>query len=222
MRFGKIILSAIFALGVSDLLTADEFARRGGGYRSSSSRSSNSRSSSSTRRSTQSRASTWGSRTQNTSSISNTFAPTRKADRRAFDQQAYDKAKASGTCYSTRSEATNACQVKHGGQYTSRYRNEPVARPDHIPRTTLVEGATCDIHYDSRYGGYGYRGPSRSWVMYNAFADAVMLEMLMSRHHYSYGHPHGHSSRRSKNLVWLGTLCMAVIFVLAIYFHVKE
>lgn len=132
------------------------------------------------------------------------------------------QSKGSGTCYSTRLEATNAFQVKHGGQYTSRYRNEPTARPDHIPRTTLVGGATYDIHYDSRYGGYGYRGPSRSWVMYDAFADAVMLEMLMSRHHYYYGHPYGHSMRRSTNLVWLGILCMAVIFVLAIYFHVKE
>ena len=58
--------------------------------------------------------------------------------------------------------------------------------------------------------------------MYDAFADAVMLEMLMSRHHYCYDHPHGYVGRRSTSLVWFGILCIAVILAFAIYFHVKE
>lgn len=160
MRFGKTILFAILALGVSDLLTADAFARRGGGYRSSSSRSSSSRSSSSLRRSTQSRAATWGSRTQNSTSSSNSFTLTRGASPSAADQQSRHKAKTAGTYYSSKSEATDAFHSKHGGQYTSRYRNEPATRPGHIPRTTTVGRSTYDIHYNSRYGGYGYRGPS--------------------------------------------------------------
>ena len=65
-------------------------------------------------------------------------------------------------------------------------------------------------------------GPSRSWVMYDAFADAVMLNMLMSRHHYYYDHPYGHRSGGSTSFLWFGMFCIVMIIGVAVYMYVNE
>lgn len=241
MRYGKIILVTVLALGVSDFFCASAYARRGGGFSSSSSRSSSSSSrssssrssgwGSSSRRSTPSRTSTWGSSNRTSSPLTSSFSTsgsrsqTQTTRRSAADQRLYDKAKASGTAYSSKSAATTAFKSKYGNQYTARYASKPATRPDHIPQSTSVGGRTYPIEYNQRYGGYGYMGPSGSWVMYDAMADAAMLSMLMSRNHYYYDQPgmfYARSGGPGTALLLTGITFAALICASAVYLRIKQ
>lgn len=184
MKFWKILLAITLAVGVSDILSEDVFARPGGS-RSSPSRSSPSRSPSRSTPSKTSSGSSWGTRKPATSSTrSSTTKSTPK--RSATDQKAYDKAKASGTAFESRSKATSAFKTKHATEYKSTYTAKPETRPSHIPESTKVGGTTYNVTYNQQHGGYGYMGPSGSWMMYNAMGDALMLSMLMRQNNYHY------------------------------------
>jgi len=98
----------------------------------------------------------------------------------------YSAAKKQGTSYKSKAEAQKAFKSKYASQYTSKYATKPTTRPTHIPQTYATGGRTYNVTYNSTYGGYGYMGPSGSWVMYNAMADAVMYDSLMRRHNYYY------------------------------------
>ncbi len=234
MRFGKTVLIVVLALGVSDLFCADAYARRGGGSSSSSSRSSSSRSSSwgsSSRQSTPSRTSNWGSSSRSSSSPNqglSTFgsrSQTQKSGRSAADQRLYDKAKAAGNAYPSKSAATEALKSKHSSQYTSRYASKPATRPDHIPTSTSLGGKTYPINYNPRYGGYGYMGPGGSWIMYDAMADAVMLDILMSRNNYYYDRPgfmYSRSGHGRSLLPLMGILCATAIGAGAMFLYMNN
>ncbi len=234
MRFGKTVLIIVLVLGVSDFFCVDAYARRGGASRSSSSRSSSSRSSSSwgssSRRSTPSHTTNWGSSSRSSSSLTGSLrtsgsrARTQTSRRSAGDQRLYDKAKASGTAYSSKSAATEAFKSKYSGQYTGRYASKPATRPDHIPQTTSVGGKTYSIDYSRRYGGYGYMGPGGSWIMYDAMADAAMLSILMSRNNYYYDQPGVYYARSGggTSLLWIGTVFAVLIVASAVYIQVNE
>lgn len=227
MRFWKPILIAGLALVVTGIFSSDAYARRGGG---SSSRSSSSSSSwgSSSRSSSQSRASMWGSSSRSSQSTSTGLKTsgtrTQTPVRSAADQKLYDKAKSSGTAYSSKSAATDAFKSKYSKQYTSRYASKPTTRPDHIPSTTSVAGKTYNITYDQRRGGYGYMGPGGSWVMYDAMADAAMLNLLMPRHYYYYDDPRmmTHYDRSFAWMPWIGTTCLLVIVAAAAFASVTK
>lgn len=101
------------------------------------------------------------------------------------DKALADKAKQSGTSYSTRGDAEKAFREKYASQYTTSYAAEPTARPTYVPTTTVYGGNTYNIIYDRNHRGYGYyRGTD--WVMYDALMDAAILNNLMNSHSYYY------------------------------------
>ena len=54
--------------------------------------------------------------------------------------------------------------------------------------------------------------------MYDAMADAVMMDRLMAQHHYYYDHGPGYVSHGSgiSGLVWLGAIMLLVIVAVAV------
>jgi hypothetical protein len=100
------------------------------------------------------------------------------------DQKLKDKAVKNGTSFKSRKAASKDFKYKHGKDYTSTYTTKPATRPSHIPNTYSSGGKTYNVSYNSGYGGYGYMGPSGSWMMYDAMADAAMLSILMRNHSY--------------------------------------
>lgn len=176
MKYWKILLSLVLMIGVSDLMLHEaDAARRGGASRSSPSRSSPSRSTPSRSAKTPSRSPSSAKRP-----TSKPAAPKRSA----ADQKLYDKAKSSGTVYKSKTAATTAFKEKNASQYKSKYDKQPAARPDHIPQSTSVGGTSYNVTYNQTHGGYGYMGPSGSWMMYNTMADVAMVSMLMGRQNY--------------------------------------
>jgi hypothetical protein len=230
MKFWKIILVAILAVGVTGILDNDAEARRGGGFSSSRSFSSSSRSTPSrstwggSTRTTPSR-STWGGSTRSSSSKSGLSTSgsrtTSKPARSAADTALYEKAAKSNTAYTSKANATTAFKSKYADQYKSKYDTKPATRPDHIPPKTTVGGKSYDISYNQQYGGYGYMGPSGSWVMYNAMADAVMIDTLMRRNNYYYDRPgsvtYMDSGGGLRWMMWLGLIVFGVIVLCAFF-----
>lgn len=206
MRYGKIILFTVMALVISDLFCSDIYARRGGGFRSSSSRSGGSSSAGcgSSRRSSASRTSTWRSQSK---------TPQRNSE----DQKSYEKAQAAGTAFSSKSEATAAFKTKYGSQYSANFASKPPTRPDYIPQSASLNGRTYPIEYNQSYGSYGYMGPGRAWVTYDATSDPVMLNRLMSRNNYYYdrypNQMYGQRAVSSKALLWLGIIFATLLLV---------
>jgi len=108
-------------------------------------------------------------------------------------------------------------------KYTSKYTTKPATRPTHIPETTTVGGKTVNVTYNSAHGGYGYMGPSGTWMMYDAMSDAVMLSALMSQNHYYYqGHPSlgstavVHHSNAGMTILWVLLGLVGVVVVIAV------
>lgn len=193
-----------FALALPLLFCMHEAEARGfGGGRSFGGRSSG-RSSWSSRSSKPSRSSSWSSKKSSSSkkswgsSTSSKPAATKPSFKPASkdsaqykswskqDKALASKAKASGTSYTNKKEATSAFKQKYSSQYKSKYDTKPTTRPDHIPQTYSSGGKTYNITYNQQYGGYGYMGPSGSWIMYDAMMDVAMMSLLMQRHSYYY------------------------------------
>ena len=202
-----LFLIAFFAFAT----TEDLYARRSGGSRSSSSRSSwgsSSRSSSrsswgsSSKSSSSSKKSSWGSsskgkstsskstvsRPKTTTSKTSIPAPKKKLVPRkpisATDKKRIAAAKTSGTYYKNRDKATADFKAKHAKTYTSKYATKPATRPAHIPQTYSSGGRSYNITYNAGYGGYGYMGPSGSWIMYDMMTDAIMMNAMMNQRGY--------------------------------------
>lgn len=105
----------------------------------------------------------------------------------AADKKLADKAKKQGTSFKDRKAATSNFKEKYSKQYTSKYATKPATRPSHIPQSTTVDGKTYNVTYNQQYGGYGYMGPLGTWIMYDMFTDAIMMNMMMRQH--GYYHP---------------------------------
>ncbi len=100
----------------------------------------------------------------------------------AADRALYQRAQSQGTAFNNFSSAKSSFQSRYGSQYTSRFATQPSVRPAYIPQTynhyTIV--------YNSGYGGYGYWGPGHTWMMYDMFADTVMMNHMMAMNGYYY------------------------------------
>ncbi|MDP8239518.1 MAG: hypothetical protein P9X24_10550 [Candidatus Hatepunaea meridiana] len=178
------IILLTIVLGLFLILPDDAFSRRGGfgGGRSfrSSSRSSGWKSSRSRSKSA------WSS---SKSKKMTSRRGTKSLAQSKKDQALYKKAKKNGTTYKSRAEAKKGFNKKYGKQYSSTYDSKPAKRPGHIPQSTKVKGKSYPVNYNPQHRGYGYYGSSGSWIMYSMMTDAVMMSMLMNRHHYYGGEP---------------------------------
>ncbi len=96
------------------------------------------------------------------------------------------KAKASGTSFSSREDAVGDFRSRYGSTYTSSFPVEPPTRPSYIPQSAVMDGQTVNIYYNPSYGGYGYVR-NGAWRAYDALADAVVLDALLHQHNYYYG-----------------------------------
>lgn len=108
----------------------------------------------------------------------------------AAQRNLYSTARQNGTLFSTRADAVQSFRSKYASQYSSRFTAQPSSRPSYIPRSTVVNGRTVNVAYNSGLGGYGYMDPFLGrWVMYNALTDAAMVGVLMSNRGYWWGGP---------------------------------
>lgn len=213
MKFWKILLAIVLMASVSDVVSGNAFARGG---RSRPSRSSPSRS-----RPSRSPSKSKPSSSRSTRAKSTTSKRTKSTvpKRSAADQKAYNKAKASGTAFSSRSAATSNFKSKHADKYKSTYATKPATRPSHVPESTKVGGTTYNVTYNQQHGGYGYMGPSGSWMMYDAMTDVVVLSMLMRQNDYYYdAGPLGEPGARRGGLIvfFVGVGVLTVIVVAAV------
>ena len=94
-----------------------------------------------------------------------------------------------GTTFSDRSSAVSNFKTQYGSQYTNRFSSEPATRPSWVPNSYTVGGRNVTVIYNRSYGGYGYYGPTGAWMMYDIFADTVMLDAMMRQRSYYYGAP---------------------------------
>ncbi len=188
LKFAAVGVMVLFLFGLS---VDTAFARggfRGGGFRSSF-RTFGSRSAGRT-----GSLFGWGRSTRRTSTAA---APLRGSSpisgsrsSVAAQRNLYSTARQNGTLFSTRTDAVRSFRSKYSSQYSSRFAAQPSSRPSYIPRTTVVNGRTVNVVYNSGLGGYGYMDPFLGrWVMYNALTDAAMVGVLMSNHGYWWGGP---------------------------------
>lgn len=206
--FKKIVvgLLALFvAVSITDL-SFGRGGRSGGGFSSGSRSSSSSRGSSgfggsrssskpstSAPKSSSTPRGSGGFSSSKPSKPSTTSTPAAKKQNNlsSTDTKLYQKAQQQGTAFKSRSEAQTAFKQKHSEQYTSKFAAEPKTRPAHIPQSTTVNNKTYNINYDQSRGGYGYwngGGPGLgTWIMYDMFSDAIMMNAMMSNHGYYYG-----------------------------------
>ncbi len=205
-KLNTFILLLVCAFTLSLVIPEDLLARRGGGGFRGGGRSRSSSWGSSKRSASKS----WSKKSKGmTSKRGASSSKMSKADRNL-----YKKAKANGTTFNSRANAKKAFSQKYGKQYTSKYSKEPSKRPDHIPQSTKVNGRSYPVTYDRRHGGYGYWGPSGSWIAYSVMSDMIMMNMLMGRHHYYYGaHPVGFFA----GAVRTGMIVILIIVVLAVF-----
>jgi len=192
----------------SFVIPEDIFARRGGFGGGRSFRSSRMSSWKSSRS-----KSTWAKKSSKTMSKrgTSTSRSLSKADRTL-----YKKAKANGTVFKSRADAKRSFQKKYGQKYSSSYAKEPTKRPDHIPRTTSVDGRKHNVEYNQRHGGYGYWGPGGGWVAYSVMRDMVMLNMLMGHRHYYYGAAPGAYHGGYGGSLFSGFFVIIIIVILAV------
>jgi hypothetical protein len=196
-KIRTMLLMGMIALLSVAFVTEDAFARggsRGGGSRSSGSRSrstSRPKSSPSKQKTTQQKKTqqkkTWGSKSKTTSSKA-----TAKPKMTAAQQKSLEIAKKNGTSFKSKTAAQDAFKTKYASTYTSKYTAKPATRPAHIPQTTSVGGTNYNVSYNQSYGGYGYMGPSGSWIMYDMMTDMAMMNMMMSQNNYVVHNPVNH------------------------------
>jgi len=94
------------------------------------------------------------------------------------------------TAFTDRNAAVSNFRSRYGNQYTNHFTSEPSTRPSYIPQTYAVGGQNVTVIYNRSYGGYGYYHPlTHAWMMYDMFADAVMMNHMMSMNGYYYGAP---------------------------------
>jgi hypothetical protein len=169
-------------------------------------------------------SSSWGSSTKApvsaTTPSSSSFANSTKSSatpaRSSVDSAAYQKAVQNGTAYKSKSEAQTAFVSKNADKYPTRFASEPKARPSYVPTTTVVNGQSHTVVYNSSYGGYGYYGAGGIWYHYSPLSDAIMLSALMSHSGYHYPvYTGGGTTVVSNGMSGFG-IFMAVLIVLGV------
>lgn len=113
----------------------------------------------------------------------------------AADKALYERAKQSGTVYTSREQATDSFKTKYAKEFTTKFQEEPKARPTYIPPSysPTSNSPSYTVVYNQRYGGYGYwngGGPNLgTFVLYDALTDAAVTSNLMAQKGYYYGPP---------------------------------
>ncbi|MFA6508790.1 MAG: hypothetical protein WCT14_22015 [Treponemataceae bacterium] len=191
-----VLFLAAFALVQPEAWARGGF--KGGGFRSSGFRSSGSSRSFSTKSAGSIKAPSfkgWGSAVKPSSttnaSTDSRFTTTTNLGRSSFqgNKTVYDNARRNGTLFSSKTDAQSAFKDRYGSQYGTKFASEPSARPAWIPQTSTIGGRNVNILYNPSLGGYGYMDSLGRWMLYDAMADAVMMNSLMNRHDYYYGSP---------------------------------
>lgn len=197
---------------------------KGGGFRSSSGfRSSGStRSFSSSSFGSTSARSTkgWGSAVKPSSSAASTasrFTTTTSLGRSTYreNKAVYDNARRSGTLFASKTEAQAAFKDRYASRYRTKFASEPSSRPEWIPQYATIGGRNVNIVYNAGLGGYGYMDSFGRWMLYDALADAVMMDSLMRRHDYYYGTP-VYAGHDSQFISFAFYLLASMIIVLAV------
>jgi hypothetical protein len=126
----------------------------------------------------------------------------------------YNSARRSGTIFSSKAEASQAFRNSYARDYSSTFASEPPVRPSYIPSSTYVGGRNVSIVYNPSLGGYGYFHPGLgTWMLFDALADAAVLDQAMSNRGYYWGGAPVYLSHRPSFLGFaLGVL---VLFLLA-------
>jgi hypothetical protein len=100
----------------------------------------------------------------------------------------FDSARRTGTLFASKAEASAAFRNSYSRDYSSVFSTEPVVRPSYIPGSALVGGQNVNIVYNSALGGYGYYHPSLgTWMLFDALANAAVLDQAMSNRGYYWG-----------------------------------
>jgi len=192
-------ISYLLIAMLSIAFVGDAMARRSGGSRSSSSSRSSSWGSSS--KSSSSKSSGWGSSSKSKSTAPRSApakaktmhpAPKKTTVKKivpkkpisAADKKRIASAKSSGKYHKDKKSAQAAFKKNNAGKFPSKYATKPTERPSHVPQSTSVGGKSYNVTFNSTHGGYGYMGPSGSWMMYDAMSDIVMMNMMMQRRGY--------------------------------------
>lgn len=231
MKVSKIIQMSVLALSVL-ISVPDSYQLEAKGSSSSRS-SSSSKSSWSSSKSTKS-PSGWNTKsTTPTTSSGNswnskkTTASSKSTLTKAQQEQKtkYDRAKASGKAFESRSAAVADFKAQNANKYPSTFKEKPAQRPDYIPEKTTVGGNTYNVTYNQDRGGYGYMNSLGTWMMFDALTDVATMSMLMDRQGYYVGSPPivgtgttvVHHSNNIGNIITLIIVGSMVIFVIIVF-----
>lgn len=236
MKINKIIQMSVLAISVL-ISVPDSYqlqAKGSSSSRSSSSSKSSWSSSKSTKSSsgwnakstkttkpTTSSGSSWNSKKTTTSSSKPQLTKVQQAQKTK-----YDKAKASGKAFESRSAAVADFKNKNANKYPSTFKEKPAQRPDYIPEKTTVGGNTYNVTYNQDRGGYGYMNSLGTWMMFDALTDVATMSMLMDRQGYYIGSAPVvgtgttvvHHSNGIGNIITLIIVGAIVIFVIIVFF----
>lgn len=182
------IVAAALAAALALVPASAAFARggfRGGGFRAAPSL----RSMGSSRS-----LSGWGSATRPSIKASPSSTPrlgrSISGSRASVSSQRglYDSARRNGTLFASKAEASQAFKSRYAKDYGTTFAAEPSVRPSYIPSSTAVGGQSVNIVYNPALGGYGYLHPGLgTWILFDALADAAMLDSAMSGRGYYWG-----------------------------------
>ncbi len=100
------------------------------------------------------------------------------------DRSLYNKAKASGTVFNSKSDALKSFKSKYASKYPTKFSSQPSVRPGYIPSNITVKGKQHNVLY--RNGGYGYYIGS-TWLLYSVLNDDDEAEKRMAENGYYYG-----------------------------------
>lgn len=100
------------------------------------------------------------------------------------DRALYNKAKASGTAFNSRTDALKSFKGKYASKYPTKFSSQPSVRPSYIPPNITYKGKQHKVFY--RNGGYGYF-IGAAWLLYSPFDDDDESERLMAENGYYYG-----------------------------------
>lgn len=202
MQLSRLVLLAVFVIGVSGILTDSVFARRGGGFSSR-------RSYSPSRSSMSSRSGSWSN----------------KRPWQSHKPKPKPRPKPRPDRSTSNEEAKKAFVQQHRDKYKQKPtpgEPAPAKRPSYIPSNTTVDGRQYDVTYNVGQGGYGYWNGGApglgTWMMYDALSDAAMVSMLMRQndpYHAGVAHTQATSSAGAYRALMpiLGLVILGIIIV---------
>lgn len=121
------------------------------------------------------------------------------------DRSLYNRAKTSGTAFSSKSDALKSFKSKSASKYPTKFSSKPSVRPSYVPSNITFKGQQHNVIY--RNGGYGYYIGS-TWLLYSVLNDDRNTERLMAENGYYYG--------RKPGLSFMSMLGMGITLLLLV------